>query len=123
MIIRISSLNLRYIKANGEDNQEISTIEIILIREITKIDIGQIVEIEEHRTEIEVNVDKITEEDHITLIIIEMTLESTILEKQKLAEVKMLKEDTEGIIEMIILEEVGVRLGTDNTQTITEGMK
>ena len=41
MMIRISSLNLRYIKENEQDKQEISIIKIIMIREITKIDIGK----------------------------------------------------------------------------------
>ena len=45
MTIRFSSLNLRYIKANREDKQEIS-----MIKEITKTDIGQIAEIEAHQT-------------------------------------------------------------------------
>ena len=53
----IKSLNLRYIKANGKDKQEISMIKILMIREISKIDIGQIVEIE-HHIEVEVSVDK-----------------------------------------------------------------
>ena len=48
---------------------------IIMIREITKIDIGQIMEIGEHHMEVEVSMDKITEEDHIMLIIIEMIIE------------------------------------------------
>ena len=45
-----------------------------MIREIIKIDIGQIGEIEEHQTEVEVSMDKIIE-DHIMLIIIEMIIE------------------------------------------------
>ena len=48
-------------------------IEIIIIREIIKIDIGQIAEIEEHQTEVEVCMGKIKEEDCVTLIIIEVT--------------------------------------------------
>ena len=78
MTIRIRSLNLRYIKANREDNKEISTIEISMIREITKIDIGQIVEIEEHQAEVEVSMDKILEEDHIMLITIETIIKGII---------------------------------------------
>ena len=109
MKIRISSLNLRYIKANGEDNQETSTIEIIVIREIIKIDIGQIVEIQEHQTEVEVSMDKIIEEDCIVTII-----EEIISEICKITEVKILEVDTEGIIKTIILEEVGVGVGTDS---------
>ena len=39
IMTRINSWNLKYIKANGEDNQDIIMIEIIMIREIFKIDI------------------------------------------------------------------------------------
>ena len=46
-----------------------------MVREITKIDIGQTVEIEEHHTEVEVSMDNITEEDHIMVITIETILE------------------------------------------------
>ena len=41
-------LKSKIYKANGEDKQEISRIKIIMVREITKIDIDQIVEIEGH---------------------------------------------------------------------------
>ena len=74
------SLNLRYIKQNGEDKQEISMIERIIIREITKVDIDKIVEIEEHHIEVEVSRDKIIEEDHIMSINIEMNIEEIISE-------------------------------------------
>ena len=57
MTIRVNHLNLKHIKANGKDNQEIIMIEIIMIREIIKIDTGQIVEVEGHYTEVEVNMD------------------------------------------------------------------
>ena len=59
MPVRISSPNLRYIKTNREAKQEISMIEIIMIREITKIDIDQIVEIGEHHIEVDASMDKI----------------------------------------------------------------
>ena len=90
--------------------------------EITKIDICQIVGIGEHHIEVEVVMDKITEEDHITLIIIEMTSEETISEKCKITEDKIIEVDAERILEMIILEEVGVCLKTDNIHTILEGI-
>ena len=122
MTIRTNSLNLKCIKANGEDNQEVFMIAIIMIREIIKIDIGQIVEIEEHQAEVEVSMDKSIEEDCIMSIILKITIEDTILEICKIREVKILEVDTEGIIEMIILEEVEVGLGTDNIQIISEGM-
>ena len=66
-----------------------------MIREIIKIDIGQIAEIEEHQTEVEVSMGKIIEEDCITLIIIEKTIGETILEICKITEVKILEVDTE----------------------------
>ena len=117
---RINSLNLKYIKINGDDNQEIFMIKIIMIREIIKIDIGQIAEIEEHETEVEVSMGKIIEEECITLIIIEMTIGETILEICRITKIKILEVDTEGIIEMIILKEVEVGLGTDNIPGLIE---
>ena len=89
MTIWISSLNLRYIKANGEDNQEISTIEIIMISKITKMDIGQLAEIEEHQSEVEVSMDKIIEEDCVMLINIETITEEKISDICKITEVKI----------------------------------
>ena len=62
MTTRISSLNVRYIKANKEDKSEISMIEI-MIREIMKIYIGQIVEIREYCSMIGYNMNRITETD------------------------------------------------------------
>ena len=51
-----------------------------------------------------------------------MTLDETILEKCKITENKIIEVDTEGIVEMIILEEVEVGLGIDSTQIILDGM-
>ena len=62
MTTRLRNLTLRYIKANGQDKLEISTIEI-MIREIIKTDIGQIVEIGEYCSVVEYNMDRITETD------------------------------------------------------------
>ena len=62
-------------------------IKIIMIRVIIKIAIDQIAET------VEVNMDRVIGEDHFMSIIIEMTLEETILEKCKLAEVKLLEMD------------------------------
>ena len=90
---RINSLNWRYIKANGEDNQE-----IIMIMAIIKIDIDWVVEIEGHHSEVEVSMNRIIREDHNMSILIEMTLEETILEKCKIIEVKILEVDTKVII-------------------------
>ena len=81
MITRINSLNPRYIKAKGEDDQEIIMTEIIMIRVTIKIDIDQIVEIEGHHSEVEISTGRIIVEDHDMLIIIEMTLGETIIER------------------------------------------
>ena len=75
---RTNCLNQKYIKTNGEDSQEIIMIEIIMITEIIKIDIGQIAEKEEHQAEVEVNMDKFIKEECIMSIIIEMTIGETI---------------------------------------------
>ena len=91
-----------------------------MIREITKIDIGQIVEIGEHHTEVDVSMDKIIEEDHIMSITMEMIIEEIISEIHKITEIKILEVDTEDIIETIIMKEVAVGLGIDNIQIIPE---
>ena len=122
MTIRISSLSLRYIKVDKENRQEVSMIKITVIKEIISIDIGHKVEIEEHHTEVEVSMDKAIEGGCIMSITTEMTLDETILEKHEITENKIIEVDTEGIIEMIILEEVEVGLGTDNAQIILGGM-
>ena len=62
--------------------------------------------------------DKIIGEDQVTSIIIEMTLDETILENCKITEVRILEVDIEGITETITLEEVEVGLGTDKIQVI-----
>ena len=59
-------------------------IKTVMIVEMIKIDIDQIAEIEGHHSEVEVCMDKIIEEDHMMSMIIEMTLEETILETAKL---------------------------------------
>ena len=58
-----------------------------MTREIIKIDTDQIVEIEGHHLQAEGSMEKIVGENHIMSIIIEMTLEETILENCKTAEV------------------------------------
>ena len=85
-----------------------------MIRVIIKIGIDWIVEIEGYHSEVEVSTDRIIGEDHIMWIIIEMTLEQTILEECKIIEVKILGVDIEGIIEMTTLEELEVGLGENN---------
>ena len=56
---QINSSNLRYLKAKEEDRQKISMIDIIMIREIIRIGIDQIVKIEEFHLVVEFSVDKI----------------------------------------------------------------
>ena len=63
------------------------------IRVIIRISIGQIVEIGEHHLEVEVSMDRIIEECHNMLILIEMTLGEQILEECKIKEVKLLEVD------------------------------
>ena len=63
-------------------------IEIIIIKDLVKVDIGQIAEIEGHHAEVDVSMDKVVEEDCIMSITIEMTIEETISEICKIIEVK-----------------------------------
>ena len=118
---RINSLNQRYIKTNGEDSQEFFMVKKIMIKEIIKIDIGQIAEIEEHQTEVDVSMDKIIEVDHVILIIIERTIDRRDnFRDMQSYKGKKFEVDTEGIIEMIILVVVKVGLETDYIQIISE---
>ena len=55
-------------------------IKIIIIREIIKIDIDQIVEIGEYHSVVECNMDRIIETDHGIIRTIEVTSEEEILE-------------------------------------------
>ena len=100
MTTRISSLSLRYIKANREDKQEISTIKI-MIREIIKIDIGQIVEIGEYHSVVGYNMERITDTDQGIIRTIEVIIEEEILEEIcnqiRLIEVKVIEVDIEEI--------------------------
>ena len=103
------------------DKQEISTIEIIMIKEMIKIDIGQIVEIGEYHSVVEYNMDRIIKTDQGIIRTIDVTLEEEILEdicdpQIRIMEVKFLEVDTEGITEVI--KEAGVDLGIDDTQII-----
>ena len=80
------------------------------------------VEIGEDDSEIEVSIDRIIEEGHNMLILIEMTLGEENLEECKIIGVKILEVDMEVITEMKTLEEVEVGLGKGNIQVILEGM-
>ena len=79
-------------------------------------------EIEGHHLEVGINMDRTKGVVHIMSIIIEMTLEETVLENCKTKEVNSLEVDIEGIIEMTTLEEVEVHLGTDNILVILAEM-
>ena len=92
-------------------------------REIIKIDTDQIVETEGHHTEEEVSMDKIIEEDHIMSIIIEMTIEETILEICKIIDVKMLEVDIEEIIEITTLGNAEIGIEKDSIQIILAEMR
>ena len=61
-------------------------IEIIMTREIIRIDIDQIVKIEGHHIKVEVSIDKVIKEDCIILIHIEMIIEEITLEICKIIE-------------------------------------
>ena len=50
--------------------------------------------------------DKIIEEDHVMLIITEITLDETILEKHKTTENKIIEVDTEGIIVKLFVMQI-----------------
>ena len=66
--------------------------------------------------------DRIMEEGHNMLIIIEMTLGEESLGKHKIMVVSIIEVDIEAIVEMTILEEIEVGLGKDSIQVILEGM-
>ena len=87
---------------------------------MSRIAIGLIVETAEQHIEVNINMEKAIEEDHVTLIITEMILDESTLEKHKIIEDKIKDVDTEGNIEIIILKEAEV--GIDGTQIILEGM-
>ena len=61
MMIQLNGLSLRYIRVRDEDRQETFMIDAIMVKEIIKTDIDQVVEIEEWRLVVEYNMDKIIE--------------------------------------------------------------
>ena len=91
-----------------------------MIKIIIRIDTDQIVEIGECHLEVELSMDRIVEEGHNMLTIIEMTLGEEILEECKTKEVQILEVDIEITIEMKTLEEAEVGLEKDNIQVILE---
>ena len=91
-----------------------------MIKANIKIDIDQIVEIGECHLQVELSMDRIIEEGHNMLTIIEVTLEEEILEECKIIEVKILEVDIEVTIEIKISEEGEVDLEKDSIQIILE---
>ena len=117
---KIRNLILKYIKAKGEDTQDIFMIEII------KIDIGQIVEIGEYHSVVEYDMDRITETNQGIIRTIRVILEEEILEgiysQIRITEIKFVEMDTGKSIERIIMKEVKVGLGIDSILIKPEGM-
>ena len=64
----INSLNPRYTKVEAEGNQGIFTIDTIMINEVIKIVIDQIVEIEEFNLVVEFKIDRIEVDLHMNKI-------------------------------------------------------
>ena len=81
-----------------------------MIKVIIRIGTDQMVEIEECHVGVELITDRIIEEGHNMLTIIEMPLGEVILEECKIIEVEILEVDIEITIEMTALEEVEVDL-------------
>ena len=75
-----------------------------MIKVNIKIDIDQIVEIGECHIEAELSTDRIIEEGHNMITIIEMTLGEEILEGHKIIEVKILEIDIEVTMKIKILK-------------------
>ena len=96
----------------------------IMVREIIKIDTGQIVEIGEYHSVVEYNMDSIIGTDQGIIRTTEVILEEEILEgifDQIIIKVKIIEVDAEEIIEMIIMKKVEVVLGIDSI-LIIKGM-
>ena len=97
-----------------------------MVREIIKIDIGQIVKIGECHSVVKYNMGRMTETDQGVIRTIQVILEEKILEgifgQIRIIEVKIIEVDTEEIKEMIIMEEVEVGPGIDSILIMLEGM-
>ena len=114
---QIKQFKPKYIRAKGEDRQEISTI-TAMVREIIKIDIGQIVDVGEYHSVAEYNIARIIETDQGIIKTIEVILEEEISNQIRITEVKIIEVDIEETIEMIIMKEAEVGLGIDNIPII-----
>ena len=64
MMTKLNNLSQKYTKAKAEDRKELSMI-TAMVREIIKIDTGQIVEIGEYCSVAEYNMDRITGTDQV----------------------------------------------------------
>ena len=80
MTAKISSLSLRYNRVKEEDRQETFMIGTIMVKEVIKIDIEQIMEIEKLSLVVEDNMNKIIEIGLGSMRTIGMILEEEILE-------------------------------------------
>ena len=114
---KLNHLHPKFIKAKVEEKQG-----TIMIRVINRIYTDQIVEIGECHLELKLSMDRIIEESHNMLTVLEMTLGEDISEECKIIEVKILEMDIEVTIERKTLEEVEVGLGKDNIRVILEGL-
>ena len=76
----INNINPRYTKVEEEERVETFMIDVFIIREVIKIDIDQIVEIEGFNLVVEYNMDRIMKVHQGMNKIIEMTIEEVILE-------------------------------------------
>ena len=103
-----SSSNQRYFKAKEEDREEMFMTNIITTREMIKLCIDQVVEIEEFHLVVEFSVDKITEVDQGMNKAIGMTLDEETLDqmrehiKIRILGDRIIEVDTEEIIGMKI---------------------
>ena len=85
---------------------------------------------EECHLEVEVSMDRIIEEYHSILTVIEMTLGEEIIGRHKFIEIRIIEVDVEmttkttieTITEITVKEEVEVCLGREDTQVILKGM-
>ena len=123
-----NSSSLKYIKTKEGDRQKIYMTNIIMIKETIRIGIDQIAEIEDSNLVVEFSADKIIEVDQGMNKTTGMTIGEEILEvMQECIRIRILEDrirevDTEEIIGMKIIKEVGVDLGKGHIQATVTGM-
>ena len=122
---QVKQFKPKYIKVKGVNRQGNFMINI-MVREIFKMDTGQIVKIGEYCSVAEYNMARIVETDHGIMRTVKVNLEQEILEgiseQIQITEDKIKEVDIEKIIEMIIMKELEVGLGINNI-LIIEGTK